>query len=386
MYNTQQLLDKIKLILKKSETEKDEARKRGELFNIFNVLGLNTDETRTHSAFLAELLNPKGSHGLGDQFLQAFLNTVDCLSSWTFDMSSARVGTERSIGHITDDGSEGGRIDIVIESGGKAIIIENKIYAGDQDRQLERYHQHGKSYPGGCKLLYLTLHGNDASEASRGALTLDEDYYAISYRHEISDWLKRCIELAVRHPLVRETLIQYQYLINQLTTNDMDKNSQEELLQVMTDPKNIDSICNILDLGEKWRECIFHTYVLTPFKAKFNNEWSIEADNKSCCVKHADWKQYWISIWGSTLGKDMAIGITTNVPGIKKIQQMDCFSGPGSCAPREGEEWWPYGWKYLDGKYRYWNVHQMVDGSLVEYLYQYINKILNEIDQKQLPM
>lgn len=131
---------------------------------------------------------------------------------------------------------------------------------------------------------------------------------------------------------------------------------------------------------------IFHTYVLTPFKAKFNNEWSIEADNKSCCVKHADWKQYWISIWGSTLGKDMAIGITTNVPGIKKIQQMDCFSGPGSCAPREGEEWWPYGWKYLDGKYRYWNVSQMVDGSLVEYLYQYINKILNEIDQKQLPM
>ena len=109
MEDLQKLLDEVKLILKKSETEKDEARKRGELFNIFNVLGLNTDETRTHSAFLAELLNPEGSHGLGDQFLQAFLNTVDCLSSWTFDTSSARVGTERSIGHITDDGSEGGQ-------------------------------------------------------------------------------------------------------------------------------------------------------------------------------------------------------------------------------------------------------------------------------------
>ena len=54
MEDLQKLLDEVKLILKKSETEKDEARKRGELFNIFNVLGLNTDETRTYSAFLAE--------------------------------------------------------------------------------------------------------------------------------------------------------------------------------------------------------------------------------------------------------------------------------------------------------------------------------------------
>ena len=38
------------------------AKLTGENFNIFEVLGLTTNEVRTHSAFIAELLNPKGSH------------------------------------------------------------------------------------------------------------------------------------------------------------------------------------------------------------------------------------------------------------------------------------------------------------------------------------
>ena len=386
MENLQKLLDEIKLILNKSKTEQDEARKRGELFNIFNVLGLSADEARTHSAFLAELLNPEGSHGLGDRFLQAFLRAVDCLDAWEFDTSSAKVSTERSIGHISDDYAEGGRLDLVIEAGGRAIIIENKIYAGDQGRQLERYYQYGKSYPEGFKLLYLTLNGGDASETSRGKLALNKDYYPIGYNREMVDWLQRCIELAARHPLVRETLIQYQHLINQLTTNDMDKNSQEELLKVMTDPKNIDAICNILDMGTTWRERIFHRYVLTPLKEKLNDGWNIVLGNKGLRFQHVNWK-YWISInWGNTLGQNVWIGITNNIPGPKKSQQLDCFSGPDSHAPCEGEERWPYGWKLLEDKYRYWNVSQMIDGSLAEYLYQYINKILKEIEEKQLPM
>jgi len=39
------------------------ARITGENFNVFNVLKLSTSEVRTHSALLAELLNPEGSHG-----------------------------------------------------------------------------------------------------------------------------------------------------------------------------------------------------------------------------------------------------------------------------------------------------------------------------------
>lgn len=381
MEKLQRLLDEVRLILKKTEVEKKEADRRGENFNIFNVLGLTSDETRTHSAFIAELLDPNGSHGLGNQFLQSFVDTIDCLKSWNFDTKSAKVHKELSIGGKNEDCSEGGRIDIVVESNGKAIIIENKIYAGDQEKQLVRYYNYGtKNYSNGIRLLYLTLNGDDASEYSHEKLVVNEDYYAIAYNHEISDWLQRCIEFSARHPLVRETLIQYQNLINQLTMNNMDKNSQEELLKLMSDPKNIDSICSILNLEAKWREQIFNSYVLTPLKEKFK-ELDIELKNRGVNIKRSDWKQYIRLDCGNTLGKNASIGITTNIAGPKMKQKIDSFSGPGSHAP---SDWWPYGWSELDGKY--WEIPQMVNGNLAEYLYRKILSILEEIKEQQLPM
>ena len=381
MEKLQRLLDEVRLILKKAEVEKKEADRRGESFNIFNVLGVTSDETRTHSAFIAELLDPNGSHGLGNQFLQSFVDTIDCLKSWNFDTKSAKVHKELSIGGKNEDCSEGGRIDIAVESNGKAIIIENKIYAGDQEKQLVRYYNYGtKNYSNGIRLLYLTLNGDDASEYSREKLVVNEDYYTVAYNHEISDWLQRCIEFSVRRPLIRETLIQYQSLINQLTMNSMDKNSQEELLKLMSDPKNIDSICSILNLEARWREQIFNSYVLTPLKEKFK-DLDIELKNRGVNIKRSDWKQYIRLDCGNTLGKNASIGITTNIAGPKMKQKIDSFSGPGSHAP---SDWWPYGWKKLDGKY--WEIPQMINGELVDYLYRKILSILEEIEEKQLPM
>lgn len=381
MEKLQRLLDEVRLILKKTEVEKKEADRRGENFNIFNVLGLTSDETRTHSAFIAELLDPNGSHGLGNQFLQSFVDTIDCLKSWNFDTKSAKVHKELSIGGKNEDCSEGGRIDIAVESNGKAIIIENKIYAGDQEKQLVRYYNYGiTNCSNGFRLLYLTLNGDDASEYSREKLVVNEDYYTVAYNHEIYDWLQRCIEFSARHSLVRETLIQYQNLINQLTMNSMDKNSQEELLKLMSDPKNIDSICSILNLEAKWRENIFNVYVLTPLKEKFQGM-DIELKNRGVSIKRPEWTQYIRLNWGNTLGNNVLIGITTNIAGPKMKQKIDSFSGPRSQAPND---WWPYGCKYLDGKY--WEIPQMVNGNLAEYLYRKILSILEEIKEQQLPM
>ena len=381
MENLQRLLDEVRLILKKAEVKKKEADRRGENFNIFNVLGLTSDETRTHSAFIAELLDPNGSHGLGDQFLRSFVDTVDCLRSWNFDTKSAKVHKELSIGGKNEDCSEGGRIDIAVESNGKAIIIENKIYAGDQEKQLVRYYNYGtKNCSNGFRLLYLTLNGDDASKYSREKLVVNEDYYTVAYNHEISDWLQRCIEFSARYPLVRETLIQYQNLINQLTMNSMDKNSQEELLELMSDPKNIDSICSILSLEAKWRERIFKVHVLAPLKEKFQGM-DIELKNRGINIKRPEWTQYIRLDWGNTLGNNASIGITTNIAGPKMKQKIDCFSGPKSYAPND---WWPYGRKDLDGKY--WEIPQMVNGELVDYLYRKILSILEKIKEKRLPM
>ena len=100
------LLKQISEIVLKEKILQEEKRKRGENFNIFNVLGLSTSEVRLHSAFIAELLNPNGDHGLGSKFMESFIDNViekKCPCPFLFESSSAKVYVEYSIGNVTDD-------------------------------------------------------------------------------------------------------------------------------------------------------------------------------------------------------------------------------------------------------------------------------------------
>ena len=58
------ILKQIPIIVAKEKALHEEKKKCGEYYNIFKTLGLQTSEVRLHSAFLAELLNPEGAHGL----------------------------------------------------------------------------------------------------------------------------------------------------------------------------------------------------------------------------------------------------------------------------------------------------------------------------------
>jgi len=71
MYELTRLLKQVSEILVREKTQQEEKRKRGEKFNIFEILGLKTSEVRLHSAIIAELLNPNGNHGLGDKFFKS---------------------------------------------------------------------------------------------------------------------------------------------------------------------------------------------------------------------------------------------------------------------------------------------------------------------------
>jgi hypothetical protein len=45
-------------------------------FNLFSILKVEGAEVSTHSAFLANLLDPSGTHAQGDLFLRAFLREI----------------------------------------------------------------------------------------------------------------------------------------------------------------------------------------------------------------------------------------------------------------------------------------------------------------------
>lgn len=232
MNKLQNLLDKTASIVNKSNQLLDAT---GGRFNIFQVIGVTTAEARIHSAFLAELLDVNGSHGLKDKPLKAFIRK--CLDSeFAFQTTNSICKVEYSIGLKT--ATTGGRIDIIVwDKEKRAIIIENKIYAGDQENQMLRYYNHSKSYID-SRLIYLSLDGKIPSEYSMGGEAFD--YHILSYKFDIFDWLTECKQLAVDFPLVREAISHYINLIKQLTnTSSMDEMNKEIVALVMQSPENL---------------------------------------------------------------------------------------------------------------------------------------------------
>ena len=105
------MLADITELYKKEKLEEARKRKEGEYFNVFNTIGLWSEEVRLHSSFIAELLNPNGSHGLSNLFLQAFFKRIGV--SCDYVQLAEGVITERNIGQKTK--TEGGRVDIIID-------------------------------------------------------------------------------------------------------------------------------------------------------------------------------------------------------------------------------------------------------------------------------
>lgn len=209
--SVQSLESMLKAIERQMSYQRDLHRIKGETFNIFSILDLKTNEVRTHSRFLAELLDPHGSHLMGDIFLKAFLRKIDYKKP--FNTASAELILEKGIGVKTL--SSGGIIDILIKDcGGNTIAIENKIYAGDQENQIVRYYNYNRSRN---TVYYLTLNGSEPSIEAKGDLKSDQDFYLISYGQHIKEWLHRCQEIAVDVPQVREGIKQYYLLIKNLT-------------------------------------------------------------------------------------------------------------------------------------------------------------------------
>lgn len=202
MLNLQHLLSHVSTITRKNAEFLDAT---GGRFNMFRVLGVNHYEN-THSAILAEFLNPKGSHGLKHDFLRCFIQIVfDEKGFDEFDFVNAKVRTEASTPY--------GRIDILIEDKkDHAIILENKIYADDQFEQLKRYDKHAAEKYGNqkYKVLYLSLDGKDAAPHSGDGI----EYFSISYKIHMIKWLDECVKISSRYPLVRETINQFIKTIN----------------------------------------------------------------------------------------------------------------------------------------------------------------------------
>ncbi|WP_189337913.1 PD-(D/E)XK nuclease family protein [Photobacterium sanguinicancri] len=199
-------------------------------YNLFSVLRSESDEVRLHSRFLADLLNPNGSHSHHDTFLKLFLKRLK---------ESLQVELTQE---VTVD-TEYKNIDILIRSGKTAIVIENKIYASDQDKQLSNYYQKMKDegYKN-IKLIYLTRTGYEPSDQSTKELpdkVKEKDLTLVSYEHDIYDWVTRCTEIAARDAPLREACIQYLDVISKITNKIESQDHMDKLKALLLTDNNM---------------------------------------------------------------------------------------------------------------------------------------------------
>ena len=198
------------------------ARATGEHFNIFHILRIGHLEVKTHSPILGDLLNPKGSHGQGAAFLRLFLDQFG-IKGFDAESPTAKVDLEYHIGEVTE--RSGGRIDIVVTDGrGRRLFIENKIYASDQENQMERYWDYDQN----AHLFYLTRDGRLPSNRTQADLDRIQ-CRRISYAEHILVWLRNCRKEAACQPRVRETLSQYIHLVEDLTNQSTATRMNSEL-------------------------------------------------------------------------------------------------------------------------------------------------------------
>ena len=257
--NLKNLLDTTKSTVKH---HKEMTKIKGEHFNLFSVLNVETMENKTHSAFLAELLDPKGCHLQGSIFLELFLQVVSrdleednekiTLLEKFINKGKSKVIKEFGIGKRDDLEKAGGRVDIYIEKGKNTLCIENKIYAQDQYTQIERYCNHNKE---NNTVIYLTLYGQDASAESKGSLKSGIDYYNLSYRDHIIEWLELCLKEVPNLTSVRESINQYILLIKKLTKTlnmEQEKELRDTMSKYLEEASFIAS--NYEDMVSKFRE------------------------------------------------------------------------------------------------------------------------------------
>ncbi len=213
-------------------------------FNLFTTLLGAHDEVRLHTRYLTHLLDPDGSHDCGRLFLDAFLEVVSLTENLN-GQDCLCVRKEHGTGGL-------GNIDIYLEFKNAILVIENKIYAEDQQEQLQRYAEYAKSKKkDAVYIFYLTLRGHSPSENSRG--TLDENEVSlISYEKEVLGWLEKCLQETYSFININQALQQYKTVINQLLGNTLKGKDMEKIKEEIKN--NLELVRNSKQIRQALRD------------------------------------------------------------------------------------------------------------------------------------
>lgn len=181
-------------------------------------------------------MDAQASHGQGSRFLEAFVQHFNI--PWhEQDCAGASVTTEVPTERIV---AWNRRIDILVWSSvqSKAIAVENKPWATDQQNQVADYLLHIKvSFPGNYRLLYLSSDGSGPSDVSidadeKAAALSDERLVVVAYKMLVP-WLQQC-RAVCRADRVSSFLSEFVRFIEKIFEGVSDVNERHEVIRQMT--------------------------------------------------------------------------------------------------------------------------------------------------------
>ena len=387
------LKDDIKDFVERNKTKRQEKEKNGDFFNIFSILKVERDEVYTHSAMLCELLNPNGSHGMKDNFLQLFIEEMPLQNiedKNSLDTQSAKVKKEEPIETIDKKKELGGKIDILIEfeKSKYAIIIENKIDARDQYAQLARYYNSAKKkYKKNFTIFYLTKYGNEPSEIAKGETlkgktNKDKYWTCISYTKNIKSWLNKCMEKCLDSSPVRGTIKQYINLIDKITDQELNMSDDNKELIKEIYSKNLYDVAS--EFGNVWqqKDILIAEIIAEKISSKNHNWIPLNGDyEKTTIFKKIDSNMYiFFEPQSCQIGFHSINGLKKKEPKLKEILNNLNFKFLSQTEPMPSSYKKKVIWYYIE--FRYKNEDTTTEKTIEEDYYNDINNALKTLEKK----
>jgi hypothetical protein len=280
----------------------------------FRALSLLSPDENGLSDIIAELLDPRASHGQGETFLTLFSSRCGSVGKHTKE----RVTVHRESRTIFI-ANQRRRIDLLIDGGKWGIGIENKPWAGEQKDQLQDYaddleRRFGENF------LLIRLTGQDVEATSMDAarqvqLSAQGKFASWQYATDLLAWVNECRQRC-QAPRVTTFLDEFSSYITAefvTATNPRADMERKHLLPALEsilkkDPGHLQSAAAIAELFPALRQkVITHLFdeVEKAVLRKLKSGWKVDRTKEdfvetawaNFSFSHKDWKDlYWVQL------------------------------------------------------------------------------------------
>jgi len=280
------LFDKFQLLIKKQNLQKQRGLNN---YNILTTVLKKYDEVNLHSKMIYSLINPKGEHFQDTLFLDNFIETLN-VKDFNINIEKCSVFREYK------------NIDLYITDDSNHIIIENKVYASDQKKQIQRYIElimnKDKSLDyKNILVVYLSLDRDKPSKKSLGDMIINDNiiekddskialFKSIHYKNEILNWLKKSQYEIQNITNLNEVFRQYIDVVNMLNNNYKGKimSLGEDLLKNKEDFELAKEISKAYIEAERIRVEKNKDFFTDELASQISNRF-----NKDITLKDEDW-------------------------------------------------------------------------------------------------